>query len=156
MRWNIGPYQLRANMGFQSMDGRDDAFRGVRARSFEIANQIYLWSPKGFLTGSASTAGSLQLGATFERADARCGVRGACLADASRVSFSNREVALFYLIRERLRVGTWWNWYESTNTPIRTQMAVACKKNEVEALAGKAGGRSCDWHSINLALQVQF
>lgn len=156
MRWNIGPYQFRANRGFQSFAGRDDAFRGVGGKSFEIANQIFLWSPKGFLTGSTSTAGSLQLGATFERADAWCGVRGACLADASRVSFRNREVALFYFIRERLRVGTWWSWYESTNTPIRTQMAVGCKKNEAEALAGKAGGRRCDWHSINLTLQVQF
>lgn len=157
MRWNIGPYQFRANRGFQTFAGRNDAYRGVGGKSFEIANQIFLWSPKGFLTGSTSTAGSLQLGATFERADAHCGVIGACgIQNASRVSFTNREVALFYFIRERLRVGTWWNWYESTNTPIRTQMAVGCKKNEVEAAAGKGGGRSCDWHSINLGLQVQF
>ena len=156
MRWNIGPYQFRANRGFQSLEGRNDAFRGVRARSFEIAQHIFLWSPKGFLTGSPSTAGSLQLGWTFERVDARCGVRDECLDDASRVSFRNREVALFYFIRERLRVGTWWNWYESTNTPHRTQVAVGCKKNIAAAEAGKAGGRSCDWHSINLGLQVQF
>ena len=155
MRWSIGPYQFRANRGFQSLEGRNDAYRGVRARSFEIANQIFLWSPKGFLTGSTSTAGSLQLGWTFERVDARCGVRDECLDDASRVSFSNRELGLWYYIRERLRIGTWWNWYESTNTPIRTQMAVGCKKNEAEALAA-TGGKSCDWHSINLGLQVQF
>jgi len=157
MRWNIGPYMFRANMGFQSMEGRNDAFRGVRAQSFEIANQIFLWSPKGFLTGSASTGGSLQLGWTFERADAECGVIGACgIQNASRVTFLNRELALWYFIRERLRVGTWWNWFDSSNTPVRTQMAVGCKKNEVEATAGKGGGRGCDWHSLNLGIQMQW
>ena len=34
-----------------------------------IGHDLYLWSPKGFLTGSANTPGSILVGTHFERTD---------------------------------------------------------------------------------------
>jgi hypothetical protein len=36
---------------------------------FLIGHELFLWSPRGFLTGSANTVGSILVGTHFERTD---------------------------------------------------------------------------------------
>jgi len=38
-----------------------------RAHDFMIGHDLFMWSPKGFLTGSANTPGSILVGTHFER-----------------------------------------------------------------------------------------
>ena len=40
-----------------------------RGHDFLIGHDLFLWSPKGFLTGSANTPGSILVGTHFERTD---------------------------------------------------------------------------------------
>jgi len=70
--WEIGPYRLRA-MGswMQAEDGNFTpgpvaAKQGKkRGHDWMIGHDLYLWSPKGFLTGSANTPGSVLVGTHF-------------------------------------------------------------------------------------------
>ena len=43
-----------------------------RAHDFLIGHDLFLWSPKGFLTGTANTPGSILVGTHFERTDVSC------------------------------------------------------------------------------------
>ena len=47
-----------------------------KANEFLIGHDLYLWSPKGFLTGSSTTAGSILVGYHFERTDYVVGCNG--------------------------------------------------------------------------------
>src|SRR4029453_15486779 len=77
--WEIGPYRLRT-MGawMQAQDGNTTApglasLRGKkRGHDWLSGHDLYLWSPKGFLTGSANTPGSILVGTHFERTDVSC------------------------------------------------------------------------------------
>src|SRR5262245_14807100 len=57
--WNIGPYTLRAMGSFQRSEDGNDTPGKKRGNSFLIGHDLYLWSPKGFLTGSATTTNSV-------------------------------------------------------------------------------------------------
>ena len=67
--WNVGPYTARiGGSWFQAADRA--ATRGKkRAHDFLIGHDLYVWSPKGFLTGSSTTTGSVLVGTHFERTD---------------------------------------------------------------------------------------
>jgi hypothetical protein len=58
--YNVGPYTLRAMGPLSAERGprQDD-----RQQLSIIGHDLFLWSPKGFLTGSATTAGSILIGA---------------------------------------------------------------------------------------------
>jgi hypothetical protein len=69
--WAVGPYTLRAMGSFArsedgSAQGTNVALTNVRGRkkssSFLIGHDLYVWSPKGFLTGSATTPRSILIG----------------------------------------------------------------------------------------------
>ena len=162
IRYTVGPYTIRGVWMTTRLNTEDNAKGiGVRGSGWNISHQVFLWSPKGLLTGSPTTAGSLMLGFDFERADPECG-RG-CDAmpqgpatGIHRNTILNRETALWYWIRPSMRVGTWWHWYDTTNTPVRTQAAVGCKHNATVAGLGKADSRGCSWHSVNLGGQYRW
>ena len=164
MKWRIGPYQLRGNWHGVRTEGRDDGNRGIQGTGWNISHQIFLWSPKGFLTGSPSTAGSLLLGFDFERVDVECGVPGCSVAhdtvtagnSVSRITVLNREIGLWYWVRPGLSIGTWYHIWKAANTPVNTQVAVGCKSNIDSAEAGKGSGRSCDWWSWNLGMRLDW
>jgi uncharacterized small protein (DUF1192 family) len=160
MKWRIGPYQIRGNYHRTQTSGKDDDFRGLDGKGWNIANQIFLWSPKGFLTGSPSTAGSLLLGFNFERVDVTCGVIGCNDLDTQgthkRATVLNREIELWYWIRPALRIGTWAHFWHTSNTPDNVQVAVGCKGSFDSARAGKGTSRSCDWWTWNLGIQYQW
>jgi len=81
--YNVGPNTLR--LAFTTEGGADGGPRdggrnagntaspgntraNKRSRGWLIGDDLYMWSPKGFLTGSSTTPGSILVGTHFERA----------------------------------------------------------------------------------------
>jgi hypothetical protein len=154
--WGVGPYLFRNENGLSAF--RDKAgvgstdHKGVHGHFWSLGNELFLWSPKGFLTGSGTTAHSVQLGWRFERSEASCGVAG-CANNfdlVKRAHLTLRELDLWYYIRPSLSVGVWWNWWRSSNTDTDVQHAVGCDKTPTDE------GKSCDWHSVNTGLRFNF
>ena len=67
--WSVGPYTLRAMGSFQRSEDRGGTPGKKRGQNFLIGHDLYVWSPKGFLTGSSTTPGSILAGTHFERVD---------------------------------------------------------------------------------------
>jgi len=153
--YRIGPYTLNALMNWTKWEGRDDDFRGVNAKGWLIANELYLWSPKGFLTGTFTTPGAVQWGWSFGRWEADCGEGSDCApGDGAyrQVHLLQREMNLWYTVRAGLRLGLQWNWWESSNTPSAVQTAVGCSNNTAAGNVGK----SCDWHTVNATVAFNW
>ena len=55
--YNVGPYTLRAMASFERSEDRGGTRGHKDGHNFLIGHDLYLWSPKGFLTGSATTPG---------------------------------------------------------------------------------------------------
>jgi hypothetical protein len=132
--WSIGPYQLRAVMTFQHYDGNNS---GNTGKDFLIGHDLYIWSPKGFLTGNASTPGSILLGYHFERTEVSCPRNllegsGAAARPAScnnglipgrpatETQFSQNAITLhewdiWYVLMNRMSVGAAWDWFGADN-----------------------------------------
>ncbi len=148
--YRVGPYTLNALMAFSKWRGENDAYRGVNAFGWMVAHELYLWSPKGVFTGSASTPGSVLWGWNFNRSEMDCGEGTNCNRGGGsrfrQAHLLQREMNLWYTVINGLRVGMQWNWWESSNTPTNVQRAVNCSRN---TSAGD-GGKSCDWHTLNL------
>ncbi len=157
--WGVGPYLFRNENGLSTFEDKAGvcggscltSHKGVRGRFFSLGNELFLWSPKGFLTGSGTTPKSLQIGWRFARSEAHCGVVGCANGVSfSRAHLSLRELDLWYYIRPGMSIGTWWNWWHSSNTPQEYQELTGCKKNPTD------DGKSCTWHSVNLGLRLNF
>ena len=79
-QYTVGPYRFRAIAGNMNSTAAAtkrhvvaQAFKGdPSANVFLIAHDIFVWSPKGFLTGSAQTPGSILFGTHFERDNFKC------------------------------------------------------------------------------------
>jgi hypothetical protein len=178
--WRIGPYELRASGGFQRFGENNDSATGLtRGRNFLIGNELFLWSPKGFLTGSADEAGSLLFGMHFERTDLDCNVGGgrnfggagcgvpltqsfgsppvtvAGAAGFNRNTILLREWDLWYFITTRMSVGVSWLWYRATNLPLAAQFNLGLKSKS-SLLANPNQGKGGDWLDVNLAWRWRF
>jgi hypothetical protein len=161
--WEIGPYRLRAMGAFaQAEDGNFTnttppggavALRGKkRAHNFLIGHDLYLWSPKGFLTGSANTPGSILVGTHFERNDLscatpRCGpING---GQFHRGTYIVREWDLWYFIAPRMSIGGGVFWYNASNLTTTVQRNLGVKHN------GRVGGGG-SWTDGNINYRYQF
>ncbi len=161
--WGYGPYNFAAGGTWSRFaSGRSnagsDGFKGVDGNAWEVAHELFLWSPKGFLTGTPTTPNSLLLGYSFRRADADCGRGGDCSPGTGsfhRNHLTLNEVDLWYFIMPAFRVGLWWNEWESANTPTGTQAQIGCRSNTKSTL-GRGAGRDCTWNTVNLGFQTQF
>jgi hypothetical protein len=159
VKWVIGPYFFRAVWLKTQYEGRDDNQRGLEGKGWTIDHQLMLWSPKGFFTGSQTTPGTVQVSFGFERGDMTCGL--GCDASPGTGSFHsntvlNREAALWYWVQPSLGVGVWWHYWTANNTPVNSQVALGCKDNIDDAIAGKGAGRKCSWHSVNTGLRFRW
>ncbi|HEY7219885.1 MAG TPA: hypothetical protein VH985_15975, partial [Candidatus Binatia bacterium] len=76
--WNVGPYTMRVMGSFQQSEDRGGTRGKKSAHSFLIGHDLFLWSPKGFLTGSATTVNSVLIGTHFERVDMSCTTAALC------------------------------------------------------------------------------
>jgi hypothetical protein len=201
--WEVGPYRLRAMMGFQHYQDRNSqdsiairqrdqlpiaggastttttsTFLGdvgkKSARVFLIGHDLFLWSPKGFLTGSSNTPGSILFGQHFERTDAECdtasGIRtfGTGVADnavCNRITLSAttsqsefkrnrillREWDLWYFIAPRASVGLNFMWYDASNLPTGFSSGSGFTNDGQKNLGARG---SCRNHATNLGLDT--
>jgi hypothetical protein len=150
LEWVIGPYTFRSEDGYTSFDNGNSP--KVSGYFWSIAHELFLWSPKGFLTGSSSTAGSFQLGWQFARSDASCPSGTDCIPGSSTSSANHlilRQLAAWYYIRPRLSVGTWWNWFSTSNTPTTIQEEIGCSSTPKT-------GKNCNYYQVNLGLRMNF
>jgi len=185
--WSVGPYTLRVMGHFQrSADSGaginnditapiipNDGRGKKRASSFLIGHDLFLWSPKGFLTGSANTAGSVLVGTHFERVDVTCGdsirpcqttaTTGVSTpinsGDFHRSRILLREWDLWYFVAPRMSVGMNLLWYDASNLRnARNQEAHnlgICSSNEI-ASGSCRNGIGGDWVDVMLNWRYQF
>ena len=132
MVYSVGPYTLRAMMHFERSDdgkagGTNQLLTNLRGKklgqNFLIGHDLYLWSPSGFLTGSAATPGSVLVGTHFERNDMSvgCGFGSGFVCPAGQLSQFHRttvmlrEWDLWYVIASRMNIGVNILWYDASN-----------------------------------------
>jgi hypothetical protein len=135
--WSIGPYTLRAIKVFNTSEDRGGGIGAVpgvptngqghkKATSWLIGHDLFLWSPKGWLTGTANNTGSVLVGTHFERVDVSCGDHtagnpagrncvGGHMAQFHRNRVLLREWDLWLFIAPRMSVGVSWLWYDASN-----------------------------------------
>jgi hypothetical protein len=164
VQWEIGPYRLRAIGGFQRYSRGDvDRFFlrpfSTRGNNFLIANELFLWSPNGWFSGSAAIPGSILFGTHFERTDVDCNVGGKTLglgpsgctgAGFNRNTILLREWDLWYFIMERMSVAVSFLWYDATN------LSRATRRNldlDLRSVFSSPGG---NWLDVNLAWRWRF
>jgi hypothetical protein len=159
--WEIGPYRLRAMGAFmQAADGNfttsQAALRGKkRGHDFLIGHDLYLWSPKGFLTGSANTPGSVLVGTHFERTDVSCDTPRCPAINGGqfhRGFYVVREWDLWYFIAPRMSIGGSLLWYNASNLTTTVQNNLGCNGR---GNPGRIGG-GCEWIDGNLNWRYQF
>ncbi|HXV78420.1 MAG TPA: hypothetical protein VEG60_00940 [Candidatus Binatia bacterium] len=161
LEWGVGPYLFRTEIAYSRYKNNKapapQPFNGntVKGLAWSLQNELFLWSPKGFLTGSSRTRGSILLGASFSRGDIDCGSGADCLPGAGAASknhLTKREVDLWYFLRPGLSLGTWLSWWNTPNMPVGLQERTGCirRGNTPEA------GKDCSWYSVNLGLRANF
>ena len=161
--YNVGPYTLRAMGHFQSSEDRGGDTGKKRGKSFLIGHDLFLWSPKGFLTGSSSTAGSILVGTHFERVDMSCETAALCSGinsgDFHRTRILLREVDLWYFIMPRMSMGINVLWYDASN--LRNDLNQEahdlgiCSTNNINS-GGCRNGKGGDWVDVFLNWRYQF
>jgi len=183
--WSVGPYTLRAMGAFQtSEDGAGSGPGSVlgantrgqkKSHNFLIAHDLYVWSPKGWLTGGPNDAGSVLVGTHFERIDLSIGCNGstgipcsvpasasataAALTQFHRNRILLREWDLWYVIGPRLNVGVNVLWYDAANLNNQVNQAGhnlgIC--NRVTATTTNCRtGVGGDWVDVFLNLRMYF
>jgi hypothetical protein len=167
--WSIGPYSLRSMFVTQSAsDGAGNGPGSIlrtnglgtrgekKGRAFLIGHDLYLWSPKGWFTGSANTAGSVLVGTHFERTDVSIGCNGSTgivctgghLDQFHRSRILLREWDLWYFIAPRMSVGINVLWYDASNLDNSRNAAAhnlgICSSSKIAA-GGCRSGVGGDW-----------
>jgi hypothetical protein len=183
IRWIYGPYRLRAIMGFQNYSNRttatastsgltDDAPAAIsfsrrgndnKARNFLIGHDLFVWSPKGLLTGSSSTPGSVLFGYHFERNNYVCGKGDQCGTSGHLGQFHRNRIILnewdlWYFFMPGKSLGISWLWYDASN--LRTKTTATGAGEVYQNLKGtsdlKRAGIGGDWMDVILGLRVNF
>ncbi len=119
--WSVGPYTMRLQGHFQTSEDRGGSIGKKKANSFLIGHDLFLWSPKGFLTGSATQTGSVLVGTHFERVNMSCGDRvrnggsGCNNGEYHRERVLLREWDLWYFMAPRMSMGVNLLWYDASN-----------------------------------------
>jgi hypothetical protein len=117
--WDVGPYSLRLAGGFQRYADRGVTTGKKSGNMFLIGHDLFLWSPKGFLTGSPNLPGSVLVGTHFERTDVACSNAARCSSinagQFHRDRILLREWDLYYFIAPRMSVGADILWYDASN-----------------------------------------
>jgi hypothetical protein len=145
--WRVGPYFLRAVFMRQDYDSSS-----TKSYLWMIANELMLWSPKGFLTGSYSTPGTLYGGWSFERFEGKCESTAGGCANSGQYESNHallRQLGIFYVLAPGLNAGLTWHWYDAKKLRVAEQERLDCRTTGVV-------GRGCDWHNITLAFRWQF
>src|SRR5438874_5286906 len=177
--WTVGPYRFRAVGGFQRFDDNNPNWKG---NMFLFGHDLYIWSPKGFLTGDSATAGSILLGTHFERTDVSCQAitltvanpSGFCAVGAqfNRDRILLREWNIWYFLMNRMSVGATVAWYDASNirqalagaTAAATQTNIQAGTNVARNLGCTSShqktinrpGSDCNWTDVSVTWRYQF
>jgi hypothetical protein len=162
--WEIGPYTLRTAGGFQRYEDRGGSRGHKKGNMFLIGQDLFLWSPKGFLTGSANTPGSILIGTHFERTDVSCITAALCGSinggQFHRNRILPREWDLFYFVAPRMSIGTHIIWYDASNLQNGRNNAAhnlgVCDTPRVTVATGCRSGIGGDWVDVMLNFRYTF
>jgi hypothetical protein len=178
--WAVGPYTLRLFRMWQRPEDGAGAGPGSilaantggkkRGKVFLIGHDLFLWSPKGFLTGSANTTGSVLVGTHFERVDMSCGdslaggpgrnCSGGHFGQFHRTRILLREWDLFVFIAPRMSVGVNALWYDASNLDNRVNQSGhnlnICKRNAAGTATNCRAGQGGDWVDVFLNWRYIF
>jgi hypothetical protein len=175
MVWSVGPYTLRAMRVWENYEDRGTGINGSVALGkgrkegsvFLVGHDLYLWSPKGWLTGSATTRIGLDR-THFERTDVSVGCNGGtgipCPATLNSGDFHRsrillREWDLWYFVAPRMSVGASVLWYDASNLEnARNQPAHnigICSSGKI-ASGGCRNGIGGDWVDVFLNWRYTF
>jgi hypothetical protein len=162
LTWEVGPYTLRATTGFQRYEDRGGTDGRKKGNMFLIGHDIFLWSPKGFLTGSAGAPGSILFGTHFERTDVSCTTAARCSGINGGQFHRNRillrEWDLFYFVAPRMSVGVNVLWYDASNLRNGRNNAahnLGVCDTPVSASSCRSGTGG-DWVDVMLNYRYQF
>ena len=128
----------------------------AKAYNWLIALDQYVWSPKGWLTGSPNQVGSILFGTHFEQNNVWCSRSSpGCLATNSGQFHRNtvlvREWDLWYFIAPQMSMGAHFVWYDANNlvsgnpSPTKSDL-----RSEREPRAGRRLGQ----RHLELALHL--
>ena len=125
-----------------------------RAKVWLIGHDLFLWSPKGWLTGTPNEPGSVLVGTHFERTDASCDVPRCNVASVNggqfhRGAYVVREWDLWYFLAPRMSIGGSLLWYDASNLTTTVQRNLGVNHN------GRPGGGG-SWLDGNLNFRYQF
>jgi len=152
---------------FQRSEDRGVTRGRKKGNSFLIGHDLFLWSPKGFLTGSSTTPGSVLVGTHFERVDMSVGCNGdtdiPCsgghLPQFHRNRILLREWDLWYFIAPRMSIGANVLWYDASNLRTGTYNAAMnlgiCDK-PANVASGCRNGKGGDWVDVMLNWRYTF
>jgi hypothetical protein len=160
--WEVGPYRVRAWGSWQTNEDKGGTPGKKRAQGWGIGHDLFLWSPKGFLTGSSATPGSVYFGSHFERNNEWCETAARCSAinggEFHRIRVLLREWDLWYFVAPRMSIGAHLLWYDSSN--LRTGKFNAGDNLEVFPKSCRTGtacrGRGGDWTDYILNWRYTF
>jgi hypothetical protein len=167
-QWEVGPYRLRVAGVFARYDrnqaahnDKSDGSGQTRGTSWIIAHDLFVWSPKGFLTGSPGTPGSVQFGTHFERNSAECNGGGGMsfsahgCGSATEGNFNRnvvlvREWDMWYFLMNQVSVGITWIWYDAKNLGQTARHNILGKDQLDESTKGG------NWLDVNLNFRYRF
>jgi hypothetical protein len=176
--WSIGPYTFRTMYIWQRSEDGGGAGPGSiinattsrgqkKGQVFLFGHDLFVWSPKGFLTGSVNTAGSVLAGYHWERTDVSVGCNGntgiPCAGGHLPQFHRNRiilnEWDLWYFIRPRMSVGMSVLWYDASNLNNQRNQAAhnldVCSTNDINS-GGCRVGKGGDWLDVFLNWRYTF
>jgi hypothetical protein len=165
--WKVGPYQLRLFRTFTNFNFAKNTptRQGVDAkgRDWLIAHDLFLWSPKGWLTGDSTVPGSVLIGTHFERTDVSCGASNCDVSGQfSRNRVLLREWDLWYFLPSRISIGGSLLWYDASN--LRTGRGNSGENLNVLSTGGcdavgptaACRGHGGDWVDVMLNFRMYF
>ncbi len=166
--YNVGPYTLRTMGSWLRSEDRGVTRGRKKAQNFLIGHDLFLWSPKGFLTGSATTTNSILVGTHFERVDISLGCNGSTgiscalfgghIPQFHRNRILLREWDIWYFIAPRMSVGLSVLWYDASNLrngPNNAAHNLGVCKTPVNAATCRSGIGG-DWTDVHLNWRYTF
>ncbi len=149
--WTLGPYKLRAVGGFQRMDGKN---ANIKGNEFLIGHDLFIWSPKGFLTDvSCPNAATCNNGTILGR------------PQFNRDTILLREWDIWYFLANRMSIGVAVGWWDASNLRQATTVGTIQANTNVARNLGCVSshqstlnrvGAGCSWTDANIAWRYQF
>jgi len=153
IQYTVGPTRIRSIFGTMNYN---DLNPKPKVYNFLVALDQYIWSPKGWLTGSPNQVGSILFGTHFERDQVWCNRSSpGCLATNGGQYHRNtvlvREWDLWYFVAPAMSLGAHFIWYDAKN--LRTGQG-----QPHEAIFNRTGtpGQGGDWVNVILNWRYQF